>query len=189
MSDRVRPSVIFFTNSDHGQSNVVLATLYELLREDLLDIHVASWVSLQHRIEELIDQVRRDNPAKNISSIQFHDLADAPGIAALLKARGKKNKADVPHPPGRLGAERIELLTARALTAWEPEQHLSMVTWAGELIRQIDPALVVVDPFLIPAHDAARHVKAKYAVLSPCSLGEGLIPQQSTLAQWTTYPA
>lgn len=184
-----RKAVLLFTNSDFGQANVFLATTYELLRQDTLDIHIASWPQLQPRLDDLAERVQQENPDLKLSPIQFHNLADSPGLARFLETLGEKNKADVPHPPGRLGAERIAMLTSRCLTIWEPEQHLSIFDWSADLARQLDPALIVVDPFLVPVHDMARTFKRSYAVLTPCSLADGLIPQQPWFAAWWKYPA
>jgi hypothetical protein len=184
-----RKAVLFFTNSDFGQVNVVLAVAYELLRQNKLDIHIASWPLLEPRLESLFQKVQNENPSQSISPIKFHNLSLFPGFNAWLKNRKGRKKADVPHPPGRHGADRIAQLTVKALATWEPEQHLSLFEWSADLTRHLDPALVVLDPFLIPIHDMARNLKRKYAVLSPCTLADGLIPEQPWLAAFWKYPA
>ncbi|KAI1258584.1 hypothetical protein F5Y18DRAFT_444444 [Xylariaceae sp. FL1019] len=184
-----RKSILFFTNSDFGQANVVLATVYELLSQNKLDIHIASWPVLEPRLA-LSRKAQDDNPSESIKPITFHNLASFPGFLDFAKKQAQsRKKADVAHPPGRNGAQRIALLTVRFLAVWEPEQHIALVRWSADLTKQLDPALVVVDPFLVPVHDMARTLKRKYAVLSPCTIAEGLIPQQSWWAAWWKYPA
>lgn len=184
-----RKSVLFFTNSDFGQVNVVLAIVYELLRQNQLDIHIASWPNLKDRLESLSRTVQDADLSQTTPNIQYHNLASFPKFAEFLEKNKGRKKADVPHPPGRLGAERIELLTTRSLAVWEPDQYLSLFDWAADLTEELQPALVVLDPFLIPIHDMARQLKIKYAVLSPCTLADGLIPQQPWLASLWKYPA
>ncbi|RWA06967.1 hypothetical protein EKO27_g8139 [Xylaria grammica] len=167
-----RRTVLFFTNSDFGQANVVLSTIYELLRQNRLDTHVVSWAPLQPRLESLERKVQDENPSQSVPSITFHNLASFPGFLEFAKKNANRRKADVPHPPGRLGAERIALLAVRFLSAWGPEAHLALLGWAADLTKELDPALVVVDPHLVPVHDMARSLKRKYAVLSPCTLAE-----------------
>ena len=133
--------------------------------------------------------VRDENPSRNIPAIQFHNLALFPKFGEFLERNKGRRKADVPHPPGRLGAERIELLTTKSLAVWEPDEYLSLFDWAAELTQKVNPALVVLDPFLIPMHDMARCWKIKYAVLSPCTLADGLIPIQPFFASLWKYPA
>jgi hypothetical protein len=184
-----RRAVLFFTNSDFGQANVVLSTAYELLRQNRLDIHIASWAPLKPRLEKLSQQAQDENPSQSISPITFHDLASFPGFPEFAKKNAGRRKADIPHPPGRAGAERIALLTVRFLAAWGPEAHLALLGWAADLATKLDPALVVVDPHLVPVHDMARSLKRKYAVLSPCTLAEGLISEQPWLTAYWKYPA
>ncbi|KAI0401914.1 hypothetical protein F4802DRAFT_618296 [Xylaria palmicola] len=184
-----RKTVLFFTNSDFGQANVVLSTIYELLRQNRLDIHVASWAPLKPRLESLSQRVQDENPSQSVTPIVFHDLAAFPGFIEFAKKNANRRKADVPHPPGRLGAERIALLAVRFLSAWGPEAHLALLGWAADLTRDLDPGLVAVDPHLVPVHDMARGLKRKYAVLSPCTLAEGLISEQPWLAAYWKYPA
>ncbi|KAI8954681.1 hypothetical protein F4801DRAFT_532616 [Xylaria longipes] len=184
-----RKTVLFFTNSDFGQANVVLSSVYELLRQNRLNTHVASWAPLQPRLESLWQKVQDENPSESIAPITFHNLASFPGFLEFAKKNANRRKADVPHPPGRRGAERIALLTVRFLSAWGTEAHLALLGWAADLTKQLDPALVVVDPHLVPVHDMARSLKRKYAVLSPCTLAEGLISEQPWLAAYWKYPA
>ncbi|KAI0418908.1 hypothetical protein F5X98DRAFT_362854 [Xylaria grammica] len=184
-----RRTVLFFTNSDFGQANVVLSTVYELLRQNRLDVHVVSWAPLQPRLESLERRVQEETLSQSRPSITFHNLASFPGFLDFAKKNVNRRKADVPHPPGRLGAERIALLAVRFLSAWGPEAHLALLGWAADLTKELDPALVVVDPHLVPVHDMARSLKRKYAVLSPCTLAEGLISEQPWLSAYWKYPA
>lgn len=184
-----RPSVLFFTISDFGYVNVVLATIYELLRQNKVDIHIASFAPLQPRLDSLIQKVKDENPSQPISSIDFHDLAQFPGFTTWAALNKDRKKADVPHPPGRKGAGRVALLTLKALAIMEPDQYLSLFDWSANLTRQLDPALVVVDPILVPIHDMARTLGRKYAVMHPWTVADGLIPQQPWGAAYWKYPA
>lgn len=184
-----RPSVLFFTISDFGYVNVVLATIYELLRQNKVDIHIASFAPLQPRLDSLIQKIEDENPSQPLSPIKFHNLAEFPGFGTWAAQNKDRKKADVPHPPGRNGAGRVALLTLKALAIMEPEQYLSLYDWSADLTRQLNPALVVIDPILVPVHDMARTLKRKYAVLHPWNVADGLIPQQPWLAAYWKYPA
>ncbi|KAM7216740.1 Glycosyltransferase sdnJ [Rhypophila decipiens] len=185
-----RPSVLFFTISDFGYVNVVLATIYELLRRDQVDIHIASFAPLKPRLESLV-QLVKDEADKQTSEpgLHFHNLAEFPGFATWAAQSKDRKKADVPHPPGRNGAGRVALLTLKALAIMRPEQYLSLFDWSADLTRKIDPSLVMVDPILLPVHDMARTLGRKYAVLHPWSVADGLIPRQGWWAEYWKYPA
>lgn len=184
-----RPSVLFFSISDFGYVNVVLATIYELLRQNKVDIHIASFAPLKPRLDDLLQKVQDEDPSQPKPLIKFHNLAEFPGFATWAAQNKDRKKADVPHPPGRNGAGRVALLTLKALAIMEPDQYLSLFDWSADLTRQVNPSLVVIDPILLPVHDMARTLKRKYAVLHPWNVADGLIPQQPWLAAWWKYPA
>ncbi|KAI1261793.1 UDP-Glycosyltransferase/glycogen phosphorylase [Xylariaceae sp. FL1019] len=184
-----RPSVLFFTISDFGYVNVVLATIYELLRENKVDIHIASFPPVQTRLDSLIRKVKDESPRQPISPLTFHNLTEFPGFGTWAAQGKDKKKADVPHPPGRGGAGRVALLTLKALAIMEPEQYISLYDWSGDLTNKLDPALVVIDPILMPVHDMARTQGRQHATLHPWSIADGLIPQQSWWAYFWKYPA
>ncbi|KAM7200695.1 Glycosyltransferase sdnJ [Naviculisporaceae sp. PSN 640] len=184
-----RPSVLFFTISDFGYVNVVLATIYELLKRDEVDIHIASFAPVKPRLESLVQLVKDETGKSSSPGVHFHNLAEFPGFATWAAQSKDRKKADVPHPPGRNGAGRVAILTLKALAIMEPEQYLSLFDWSADLTRKLDPALVVVDPILLPCHDMARTLKRKYAVLHPWSIADGLIPRQGWWAEYWKYPA
>jgi hypothetical protein len=80
------------------------------------------------------------------------------------------------------------MITPQVLASWEPEEHIEIFEWCGELVGKVKPSLVVLDPFLAPAHDACRELKLNHAILSPCTLAAGLIPEQPWLAVFWKYP-
>ncbi|KAI0187301.1 hypothetical protein EV127DRAFT_344776 [Xylaria flabelliformis] len=184
-----RPSLLFFTISDFGYVNVFLATIYELLSQNKVDIHIASFAPLQPRLDTLIQKVKDENPNQPLSPIIFHNLAEFPGFGAWTAQNKDRKKADVPHPPGRNGAGRVALLTLKALAIMEPEQYLSLFDWSADLTRQLKPALVVIDPILVPIHDMARTLQQKYAIMHPWTVADSVIPQQPWYAAYWKYPA
>jgi hypothetical protein len=50
-----RPRILFFTNSESGQANVMLATLHELLIHDEYDIHLASFAPIPSRLAAFLE--------------------------------------------------------------------------------------------------------------------------------------
>lgn len=190
-TDAKRPAVLFFTISDFGFANVVLATVYELLRQNRVDIHVASFAPLQPRLDALVQQVQSEFSASATPelSVNFHNIAEFPGFATWASKANDRKKADIPHPPGRKGAEKIATLTLRSLAFMESKEYLSLFDWSSELASTLNAALVVADAILLPVHDMARTLKRKYAILHPWIIADGLIPREPWLAAYWKYPA
>jgi hypothetical protein len=67
-----KPSVLFLTKPENGQSNVVLAIAYELLKSNNLNTHVASSPPLEPRLVKLSAQVAGENPSLKTQPITFH---------------------------------------------------------------------------------------------------------------------
>lgn len=182
-----RNSVLFLTNSEYGQSNVVLAVIHELLATDKIDIHVASWPVLESRIQALIRQQPESTTLSRENQVKFHAAPGLPMVDTSFKNHNV-TKDSIPHKPGYAGGARLRELTPQVLCCWTAEEHLAMVDWYEDLATKLKPALVVVDPFLSPAHDMVRKMNWKYVVLSPCSLAAALIPEQPHLALFWKYP-
>ena len=159
-----RKSIIFLTNHEFGQSNVVLAVAYELLIQNELDVHIASWSPLESRALALLERVQAEKAGTSICPITFHSFPLQSVLDSWLKNTTESAKADLPHPPGLNGAARLRRLTPQVLAAWHPEEHIKLYEW---------PSLVVLDPFLAPAHDTCRKLKLNHTILSPCTLASG----------------
>jgi hypothetical protein len=67
-----KPSVLFLSNPENGQSNVILAVAYELLKSNNLNIHVASWPPLEPRLAKISAPVAAENPSLKIKPVTFH---------------------------------------------------------------------------------------------------------------------
>jgi 2-acylglycerol O-acyltransferase 1 len=184
-----RKSILFLTNAEFGQSNVVVAAAYELLKQNELDVHIASWPPLDSRARALSEAVQAEKSGVPIHSITFHSLPGQSVMGTWLKNAPKSAAADLPHPPGIKGAARIRALAPQILACWEPDEHIELYEWCCDLTRKLGPSLVVLDPFLAPAHDTCRKLKLNHAVLSPCTLASGLIPEEPWLAVFWKYPA
>jgi hypothetical protein len=182
-----RNSVLFLTCSEYGQANVVLAVTQELLATNEVDIHVASWPLLESRIQALTRQQSERKPVLEKNQIKFHAIPGLSMLDATLKNHNV-SKDSIPHKPGFAGGARFRELAPQVLACWTPEEHLAMVDWFEELAMTLKPALVVVDPFLSPAHDMVKKTNWKHVVLSPCSLAAALIPQQPNFAAFWKYP-
>lgn len=190
-----RKTVLFLTNSERGQANVVLAVAYELLLRDEVDVHIASWTPLEARVAELNKryQFSAATPTKpgttaacrSPGRITFHTCPFLP-LLATITANTCYTVADMPHKPGYdagySGTAHFRDFVPAILAPWNPPEYLEIVEWSGALATKLATALVVVDPLLGPAHDMVRKMHLSHLVLSPCSLAAGLMALKPWLA-------
>jgi hypothetical protein len=183
-----RKAVLFITDCEYGQSNVVLAVAYDLLLRNKVDVHIASWVALKPRILQLQDRIRQENPTKTFSPITFHNLPGLSMFESWLNETGY-TKSRMCHAPGTKGAAHFRTLISGLLHAWNPDDYIALYDWCADFAVTLDPAVIVLDPFVPAAHDMCRTVPRNYVVLSPCTLAAGIIPEQPQLAGFWKYPA
>jgi hypothetical protein len=181
-----RKTVLFMTNEEFGQTNVVLAVVYELLRQNQLDIHIASWAALEPRVAALSEKVGREMPDITLQPVQFHTLPFSPMFSMWEKNGG--SMASIPHPPGRKGMARLQPLVAELFGVWGPKEYVELCEACENLAKKLQPGLIILDPVFPPAHDMCRKLNWNHAVLTPCTLASGLIPGQPWLAGIWKYP-
>ncbi|CZT12561.1 uncharacterized protein RCO7_03980 [Rhynchosporium graminicola] len=63
-----------------------------------------------------------------------------------------------------------------------------MVDWQRGLATNLQPAVLIVDPLLSPAHDILNDSSWKYAILGLCSVTPSLFPGEAWLAAFWKYP-
>ena len=94
----VRKSILIFANSEYGQSNVMLAVVYELLFQGEFDIHIASFPSLKQRLNELLATLT----SKEATRLTFHGLPGRAMLEVVNSQRG--DEFGKPHRPGIQGS-------------------------------------------------------------------------------------
>ncbi|RDW56481.1 glycosyltransferase family 1 protein [Coleophoma crateriformis] len=182
-----RKSVLFFTNEEFGQTNVILAVAYELLRQNEINVHIASWPAFQPRVAALSEKVQKEKPEIEIRPIQFHVLPLSPMFDLWVQNGG--SRSIIPHPPGKKGITRLKKLVTELFGVWNPTEYIMLFETCRTLVDEVNPGLIVLDPVFPPAHDLCRTLGLNYAVLSPCTLVPGLNPEQPWLAGFWKYPA
>ena len=177
-----RPNILFLTNSEHGQSNVILAVASELLILGEFNIHIASSSSLEQRAY----QVRDSLGWEALGSLTFH-LID--GLSMLQLFDKRRGTINLPHPPGVKGAMQGMSQAPEVLLYWSSSGYVECCEYCKDLIRTIDPAAVVVDPLFAPGIDACKVLSHKYMILSPLGLKDAVLSLQPRYAQWWKFPA
>jgi hypothetical protein len=174
--------VLFLTASEYGESNVVLAVAYELLLRQKYEVHIASFSPLESRVKEI------SSLAASAASSQavFHTVA-GPSIDELLNAR---EDFFGPYPPGIRGAlDSFRITIPVVVTARDGPGYLASYESCLDIIRKVEPDLLVVGSLMNQGHDACQTLQRKYVILSPNTFREILGKQQPMLFQFLGYPA
>jgi hypothetical protein len=100
MSSTPRRTILFLTNSEYGEANVIIAVSHELLTRGNCDIHIASYSILSKRIADLENGAFGAIP-KETTSITLHPFT---GLSMHEVRRKKFGINDIHHKPGLKGA-------------------------------------------------------------------------------------
>ena len=173
--------VLFLTNSEYGQANVVLAVAYELLLRQEYEVHIGSFAPLGPRVKELNLLIPH-----NESPAVFQTVKGP----AMLEAAYEKFKDIGPFRPGIFGAIDTYRVTLPALaTAWDGPEYLVGYESCVDIINTINPDLLVIEPLFNQALDACESLSKSCVVLCPNTFRDILMKQQPMLQQLCRYPA
>lgn len=199
-----RPSLLFFTNPEWGQANVILATIHEFLIIDEYDIHLASYSSLQPRLVELLSTHASSYPrtlqiayggsgAKCHSgtddqrpSITFHAI---PGLSVAEMCYRDGIEESLPHEPGLKGAVSSYRRLQEFFFRMTGTEYMEQESFAEDIIVKIQPAVIISEQGLSQALDACHALKRQYVILSPNSFKDFEQRFQPWLGMLWKYPA
>ncbi|OHF03134.1 hypothetical protein CORC01_01518 [Colletotrichum orchidophilum] len=177
-------TVLFVANVEHGLSNVHVATVFSLLeRHPEITVHFASWIKIKPKIERVSRYARIKTPQAHPTI--FHAL---PG-PNFWAASGRNSSLSWMQPPGIAGLKGLLEDMAQFISPWTGEDHLLIHDHVRDLIRDIDPAVVVLDMFHRPGMDATRGDGRLHAILSPNVLADGFGGEQPWLSGFWRFPA
>ncbi|KAL6706947.1 hypothetical protein ACN47E_004897 [Coniothyrium glycines] len=143
-------TILFFTNSELGQASVILAVAAEVTRVAGSHVHLGSFAPLAHIVPE---------------GVQFHCLP-GPSMKQVLAISGIDFLPR--HRPGLFGASKgFAEAYSRVLAPWDASDYFSIYDACRQLIQDLKPDLVVLDPILGAAYDATTSLKCRTIILSP----------------------
>ncbi|KAF4998688.1 hypothetical protein FGRMN_3014 [Fusarium graminum] len=165
-------TVLFITNSEHGLSNVHLATASALLVNHAdIQIHFASFPSVEQKLERISSFAKRQFPSAG--DITFHGLTGLTFAQAIVK-EGRSFIS----PPGWRGiaalAEHIQLW----ISPWTFENHIYLYRELEGIIDEVDPAVIVLDSWFRPAIDTTRKKNRQHAFVTPNTLVDHFLGMQ-----------
>ncbi|KAE9380566.1 glycosyltransferase family 1 protein [Stipitochalara longipes BDJ] len=159
-----RKKILLLTSSEYGQANVILAVAYELLQRQEYDVHIASFATLQRRVEDLKMLI-----PSNVTPATFHTIA-GPSLSQCLEAQ---NEFMGPYPPGIRGALKTYRITLPAMaTAYNEAQYMAGYKSCLDILKVAGADLIVIEPMLDQGLDACKTLSRSYVVLSPNTFQE-----------------
>jgi hypothetical protein len=182
-------TILFFINTEYGLSNVHLATAGALLEQyPCLEVHIASFPRTASKAARVSSLAQRKSP--NARDIRFHELPGPEYMKALSDRVGGfgNSTRHLMHPPGIKGLNMLISHVEAAISPWEGPDHVHIYEKAIEIVRIVDPAVVVLDTALRPAIDATRQNNRLYAYLTPNVLIDAFFGDQPYGGMFWKYP-
>ncbi|KAK3688204.1 hypothetical protein B0T22DRAFT_425746 [Podospora appendiculata] len=196
MGSAPRPKrVLLFTNSEHGQANVYLATSYALLtleEEPDVEVHFASFAPIEKFVAATAEYVRHDN--SRARPIVFHaiegvDMMSAWSRPALLSEQEDlKNVNMLLQIFKVLDAIRRTMVLLKVTLPWTGLEFVQIFWSVAGIVRSVQPDIIAVDPAFSPALTALRHIGAKFIILSPNTIKDFAMPLQPNGEALWKYP-
>lgn len=179
-------TVLFLVNSEHGLTNVHVATAAALLvNYPDIEVHFASFPLLRGKLKRVSSYARVTKPAA--SEIIFHELK---GVS-YTNATEKQGKflENIPHPPAAAGIGHFTKDIQVWISPWSAKDHLALYEELGVIIDSVDPAVIVLDTMFRPALDITRDQHRQHAFITPNTLVDNFLADQPYGSMLWKYPA
>lgn len=182
-------TVLFIANVERGLSNVHLATAHALLlHEPQIEVHFATWKKLEKPIIELNENALKQNP--KAKSIVYHEITSVLNFGDAGKLEyDYGDVGEMMTPYGFEGIKRLGTYLQYFLLPWSAPDHIALYNELLQLFDEIDPAVVALDMFVVPALDAVRTARRNEVMVTPNSLKDYFAEIQPWGAVLWKYPA
>jgi hypothetical protein len=179
-------TVLFVTNEHPGFYNVHLSTVYSLLeKHPQIEIHYASFPRGAQRVHQISSLAsKRGSRAKDVT---FHPLTGLGFVNTLAKILN--NQTAIIHRPGLSAGDHFAKYIGFYVSPWPAEEYWTLYESCHRLIDKIDPAIIIIDTFFVPAVDAVRDERRLHALITPNILSDMLPAVQPAWTLFWKYPA
>ncbi|KAL4918150.1 hypothetical protein BDW62DRAFT_210643 [Aspergillus aurantiobrunneus] len=179
-----KQTLLFFTNRELGQATIVLAVAHEFLIRQSYTVHIASFLQLEAAVSQLNAKAATlTQPAT--STATFHTLPGRYMVEAVSENNPDNNWFGT-HGVGFLGALQAYNKLCDYAAPWNGDEYIAVFHRCIEIIEEVKPTIVIVDPLLAQAIDACRKLGCKYVLLSPNTAKDHVI--QPMLGNLWKYP-
>lgn len=179
-----RLKILFLTNSEHGQANVMLAVAHELMQRGNIDLHFGSFSTLEFHVNSL-NSINAGQEASEDSSITFHLVPGDSMTEAFAKYHVECGWI---HGPGTKGSIHGFSKAVDVLVPWPDMEYIGSYNTCADIIRFVKPDLIVLDPVFSPGVDACNSIGEEFVVLSPNSFREHLGGTESLFTTIFKFP-
>ena len=189
MGSSQRKSILFLTNSEHGQANIHFATAFEFLERDDIDVHIASYPSVGTRVEELNKRIQSHRQKTSFGQAVSQTKATFHALGGVCMVDNLREKNLIwPHKTGIRNVTRGFKEMAKIVIRDDHRSYLRDYDDIVALIKDLNPAVAAIDPMLYSAIDACNEMDLKYVILSPMTFYELAASVQPRAQIFWKYP-
>ncbi|KAK3356802.1 hypothetical protein B0T25DRAFT_474923 [Lasiosphaeria hispida] len=181
--------VLFFTNSDFGQANVVLATAHALIHNAPgIEIHVASFGALETAVKKTSDYALETAPQSNAKTpITFHRLDGVSWGPATFRPGVGIDEANN-RTPNLINSAKTIFLIPSIMLPWHPDEFTFIYHQSSSILSSVNPSLTIIEPLFTPGLTLLNHLSLPWLVLAPNTLKDFALPFQPHLSMLWKYP-
>ncbi|PYH88142.1 UDP-Glycosyltransferase/glycogen phosphorylase [Aspergillus ellipticus CBS 707.79] len=176
--------VLFLANSEHGQTNIILAITHELLVQGNVDVHIGSFPVLERRVEKLLADNASAYDDAFRSRVHFHPVRGPSNIDVFVRT-GKRGAF---HPPGYHGAVLGFQSLCEDIWGWTEDEYVDIYESCVEIINEVKPSAIAIDFFFLQGRDAAYNTGHTAILINTTSLSHIVLGMQPYSAALWKYP-
>lgn len=176
--------VLFLANSEHGQTNIILAITHELLVRGDVDIHIASFPALEKRVDKLLNDNAASYNDSFRSRIHFHPIRGPSNTDVFIRT-GKRGAF---HPPGYSGSVLGFQSLCEDIWGWTEDEYVDIYQCCMEIIKSVQPSVIAADFFFLQGRDAAYNAGYTAILINTTSLTHIVLGLQPHSAALWKYP-
>ena len=179
-------TALFIANQEHGLSNVFIATAFAMLQNHPeIQVHYASWDMVKKKTDRISSFAKQTTP--EAKDVVFHELKGERYAEAIEKTG--MNMDNVMNKPGWKGIGRFADNMQTFICPWEADEFYELYKEIGDLIEEVDPAVVIVDSLFRPAIDSTRDKNRQHIILTPNTHVDNFLAIQPYGGMFWKYPA
>ncbi|RLL97770.1 hypothetical protein CFD26_101966 [Aspergillus turcosus] len=176
--------VLFLANSEHGQTNIILAITHELLVRGDVDVHIASFPALERRVNKLLNDNAASYNDSFQSRIHFHPIRGPSNTDVFIRT-GKRGAF---HPPGYSGSVLGFQSLCEDIWGWTEDEYVDIYQCCMEIIKSVQPSVIAADFFFLQGRDAAYNAGYTAILINTTSLTHIVLGLQPHSAALWKYP-
>jgi len=172
---RLSRKVLLFTNAEHGQSNIFVATSHALIQRGC-DVHFASFPAIEKTVKLLFD-----------GAITFHRLKGVDMKTAYPQDE-VFNSGLEGRKPKFLDMPTLLRICLHTTMPWTGPEYVEIYRSVIEVLQAVKPDIIAIDPAFTPAITACRHIGERFLVLAPNTIKDFAMPFQPAGEVFWKYP-